>query len=164
MHSTSALKESEEGPSGNAYFVKVVASDHTSLEIPRKVKVHAIVRSHLRCEFPQIVGSGKWLLNYARNANKPIPVESAITTKKLNAPRRLSPMRLPNRVTSHQGTRKIEVRYDPEQLPPCDKIEGSSANDFPGCEHLLHLLESPSPWVLLPRSGIPHDEFFLVSE
>jgi hypothetical protein len=75
MHSTSARKESGEGPSGNAYFVKVVASDHTSLEIPRKVKVHAIVRSHLRCEFPRIVGSGKWLLNYARNANKHIPVE-----------------------------------------------------------------------------------------
>jgi hypothetical protein len=48
MHSTSAPKESGEGPAGNGYFVKVVASDHTSLEIPRKVKVHAIVRSALR--------------------------------------------------------------------------------------------------------------------
>src|ERR1700682_3459165 len=59
MHFTSALKESGDGPSGNAYFVKVVASDHTSLEIPRKVKVHATVKSHLRYEFPRIGGSGK---------------------------------------------------------------------------------------------------------
>jgi hypothetical protein len=58
----------------------------------------------------------KWLLNCARNANKPIPVESAITTKKLNAPRRLPSMRVPNRVTSHQRKRKIEVRYDMEQV------------------------------------------------
>jgi len=49
----------------------------------------------------------KWLRNYARNANKPIPVESAITTKEPNAPRRLPSMRLPNRVTSHQKKRKI---------------------------------------------------------
>ena len=57
----------------------------------------------------------KWLLNYARNANKPIRVESAITTKKPNAPRRLPSMRLPNRLTSRQKKRKIEGRYDPEQ-------------------------------------------------
>ena len=54
----------------------------------------------------------KWLLNYARNANNPIPVASAITTKKLNAPRQLPSMRVPNRVTSHQRKRKIEVRYE----------------------------------------------------
>jgi len=58
----------------------------------------------------------KWLLNYARNANKPTPVASAITTKKASAPRRLASMRLLNHVTSHQKTRKIEVRCDPEQL------------------------------------------------
>ena len=54
----------------------------------------------------------KWLLNYASNANEPIPVASAITTKKLNAPRRLASIILPNHVTSHQETRKIEVRYE----------------------------------------------------
>jgi hypothetical protein len=54
----------------------------------------------------------KWLLNYARNANNPIPVVSAITTKRLNVPRRLLSMKSPNRLTSHQKKRKIEVRYD----------------------------------------------------
>jgi hypothetical protein len=54
----------------------------------------------------------QWLLNYARNANNPIPVASAITTKKLNAPKRLALVTLPNRVTSHQRTREIEVRYE----------------------------------------------------
>jgi hypothetical protein len=29
----------------------------------------------------------EWLLNYARNANKPILVATAITTKKVSAPR-----------------------------------------------------------------------------
>jgi hypothetical protein len=43
------------------------------------------------------------------------PVASAITTKKVNAPKRLIPVLL-NHVTSHQKTRKIEVRYDLEQL------------------------------------------------
>ena len=64
----------------------------------------------------KIGGSEKWLLNSARNANKPTPVASAITTKKVNAPRRLASMRLLNHVTCPQKTRKIEVRYDPEQL------------------------------------------------
>src|ERR1700690_43137 len=89
--------------------VKVVASDHTSLEIPRKVKVYSTVRSHLRYEFGELEELEKWLPNYARNANKLIRVESAITTKKLNAPKRLPSMRLHNRVTSHQKKRKIEV-------------------------------------------------------
>ena len=52
----------------------------------------------------------KWLPNYAKNANKPIPVESAITTKKLDAPRRLSSMRWLDRVTSHLKTGKMEIR------------------------------------------------------
>jgi hypothetical protein len=41
----------------------------------------------------------EWLLNYARNANKPIPVASALTTKKVNAPRRPTPTRFLNRQT-----------------------------------------------------------------
>jgi len=57
----------------------------------------------------------KWRLNYARNANNPTPVASAITMKKLNAPRRLASMRLHNRVKSHQKTKRIQVHYDPER-------------------------------------------------
>jgi hypothetical protein len=52
----------------------------------------------------KIGGKVEWLLNYARNASKPIPVASAITTKKVNAPRRLTPMRLLNPVTHRQKT------------------------------------------------------------
>jgi hypothetical protein len=64
----------------------------------------------------------KWLLNSARSANKPTPVASAITTTKVNAPRRLALMRLLKQPTSHQKTRKMEVRYDPEQVSaPYDK-------------------------------------------
>ena len=51
-----------------------------------------------------------WPLNYARNAGKPTPVASAITTKKVNAPRRLASMRLLKRAASRQKTRKVEVR------------------------------------------------------
>jgi glutaminase len=48
---------------------------------------------------------GEWLLNCATNANKLTLVASAITTKKVNAPKRLaSIMRWLNHVTSHQPT------------------------------------------------------------
>jgi len=50
------------------------------------------------------VEEAEWLLNYARNASKPIPVESAITTKEVNARRRLTPMGLLNPVTHRQKT------------------------------------------------------------
>src|ERR1051326_5555427 len=116
MHFPSALKEAGECPSGDACFVKVVPSDHSSLEILRKVKMHAIVRSHFGCESSRITGSGKWLLNYARNANKRTPVESVITMMKLNAPRPRQSIRLPKRLRSHQRKKKIEGPYDPEQL------------------------------------------------
>jgi hypothetical protein len=32
--------------------------------------------------YPKLEQAGKWLLNYARNANNPTPVASAITMKK----------------------------------------------------------------------------------
>jgi hypothetical protein len=51
----------------------------------------------------------EWLLNCARNANSPTPVASAITTEKVNAPKRLASMSWLNHVTSHRKTRKIEV-------------------------------------------------------
>ena len=44
---------------GQLCSVKVVGSDHTSLEIPRKVKVYATVRSNLRYEFPRLGRIGK---------------------------------------------------------------------------------------------------------
>jgi hypothetical protein len=53
----------------------------------------------------------QWLPNFARNANKPTPVTSAITTKKVNALRRSASMRLLKHATSHQKTSKVEVRY-----------------------------------------------------
>jgi hypothetical protein len=83
----------------------------------------ATIRSHLRYNvFAEVEEVEKWLLNSARNANKPTPVASAITTKKVNARRRLASMRLLKQATTHQKTRKMEVRYDPEQVSaPCDK-------------------------------------------
>jgi hypothetical protein len=59
-------------------------------------------------DYPELEEVKKWLLKYARNANKPIPVESAITMIKLNAPRRRPSMRSPNHVTSHQEERRVE--------------------------------------------------------
>ena len=56
----------------------------------------------------------EWPLNYARNANKSTPVASAITTRKVNAPRRLASMGLHNRVKNHLKMKRIEVHYDPE--------------------------------------------------
>ena len=76
------------------------------MEIPRKVRGHANFRSRLRKEEVE-----QWLLNYARNANKPIPVVFAITMRKLNAPRQLISMRGRNRAASHRK-RKIEVLYE----------------------------------------------------
>jgi hypothetical protein len=88
-------------------FSRLVASDHTPIGIPRKVRVHPGPSGH---ELEEV----EWLLNYARNANKPIPVASAITTKKVNAPRRLTPMRLLNPVTHRQKTKSAHV---PENNP-----------------------------------------------
>jgi hypothetical protein len=62
----------------------------------------------------------EWLLNYARNANKPIPVASAITTKKANAPRRLTPMRLLHPLTHHRRNKSAHVpKINPEAGSPC---------------------------------------------
>jgi hypothetical protein len=62
--------------------------------------------------FRELEEGEKWPLNSARNVNKPIPVESAITTRTLNAPRQLALVMLPNRVTRHQMAKEIEVRYE----------------------------------------------------
>ena len=82
------------------------------LGIPRRVRVHAGGQTTTRLEEVE-----QWLPNFARNANKPTPVASAITTKKVNAPRRLASMRVLKHATSHQKTSKVEVRYHyPEQV------------------------------------------------
>ena len=53
------------------------------------------VRSHLRYELLQNREEvEKWLLKYARDANKHTPVASAITTKEVNARRQLPSMGL----------------------------------------------------------------------
>jgi hypothetical protein len=56
----------------------------------------------------------EWLLSYARNANRLIRVAPAITTKKVNAPRRLTPTRSLNPVTHPQ---KMKSAHTPEINP-----------------------------------------------
>jgi hypothetical protein len=62
--------------------------------------VHATAKCIANAIYTELEEVDKWLLNYARNANKPTPVVFAITMRRLNAPRRLAAMRGPNRVTS----------------------------------------------------------------
>ena len=88
---------------------RVVASDHTAIGIPRNVRVHPDPSCRAVKMFDRKLEEVEWLLNYARNANKPIPVAFAITTKKVNAPRRSTPTRLLNPVTHHQTTKSAYV-------------------------------------------------------
>jgi hypothetical protein len=75
---------------------RVVASDHTPTGIPRNVKLHPDSSDRIFDTIDRKLEEVEWLLNYARNANKPTPVASANTTKKVNAPRRSAPTRLLN--------------------------------------------------------------------
>jgi hypothetical protein len=59
---------------------------------------------------PELEEVKKWLLNYAKNANKHTPVESVITMTKLNAPKQRQLMRLPKRLRSQQKRKQTEVR------------------------------------------------------
>ena len=98
---------------------RVVASDHTLIRIPRNVRVHSGPSGRISDTIDRKLEEVEWLLNYARNANKPIPVASAITTKKVNAPRRSTPMRLLNSVTHHQKTKSAYVpEINPEAGSP----------------------------------------------
>jgi hypothetical protein len=98
---------------------RVVASDHTPIRIPRNVRVHPGPSGRISDTIDRKLEEVEWLLNYARNANKPIPVASAITTKKVNAPRRLTPMRLLNRVTHRQKTKSAHLpEINPEAGSP----------------------------------------------
>jgi hypothetical protein len=57
------------------------------------------------------------------------------------------------------------VNLNPAQRQPLEpELVGSSANNFPFREHLLHLLYSAGAGVFLLCLGIPHDEFFLMCE
>ena len=61
----------------------------------------------------------KRLLNYARNANNVIPIVSATTAKKVNAPRRLTPMKLLNPLTHHRRNKPAHVpKINPEAGSP----------------------------------------------
>jgi hypothetical protein len=88
---------------------RVVASDHTPIGIRRNVRVHPGPSGRIFDTIDRKLEEVEWRLNYARNVNKPIPVASAITTKKVNAPRRLTPMRLLNPGTHHQRTKSAHV-------------------------------------------------------
>ena len=77
--------------------------------IPRNVKVHPGPSDRIFDTIDRKLEEVEWLLNYARNANKPIPVASAITTKKVNAPRRSTPTRLIHPVTHPQMTKSAYV-------------------------------------------------------
>ena len=100
-------------------FSSVVASDHTPMRIPRNVTVHPGPSGRIFDTIDRTLEEVEWLLNYARNANKPIPVASAITTKKVSAPRRLTPMRLLNPLTHRQRTKSANVpEINPEAGSP----------------------------------------------
>jgi hypothetical protein len=72
--------------------------------------VDQVFLNAIDCELEEV----EWLLNFARNANKPIPVAPAITTKKVNAPRRLTPMRPLIPLKHHQRTSAQVPEIDPE--------------------------------------------------
>src|SRR6478672_3241476 len=93
---------------------RVVASDHTPIGIPRNVKVHPSPSDRIFDTIDRKLEEVEWLLNYARNAKKPIPVACAIMMKKVSAPRRLTPMRLLNPLTHCQRMRSAHV---PETNP-----------------------------------------------
>lgn len=72
---------------------------YLDVRMPKAVRNRTIntVRSHLRYELLQNREEvEKWLLNYARDANKHTPVGSAITTKEVNARRQLPSIGLTN--------------------------------------------------------------------
>jgi hypothetical protein len=54
----------------------------------------------------------KWLLNYARNANKRTRVECVITMMKLNALRQRQSMRLPNPLKSQKEKEHLSALCD----------------------------------------------------
>jgi hypothetical protein len=89
---------------------RVVSSDHSPIGIPRKVRVHPDPSGRIFEMFDRKLEEVEledveWLLNYARNASKPIPVASAITMKKVNAPRRPRPMKLLHPPAHHRGNK-----------------------------------------------------------
>jgi hypothetical protein len=103
---------------------RVVSSDHTLIGKPLSVTADPVDQVFLDT-IDRKLEEVEWLLNYARNANNPIPVASAITTKKVNAPRRLTPMRLLFPLKHHQTTKSAHLpKNDPRRrkLPATDQI------------------------------------------
>lgn len=96
----------------------------------------------------------KWLLNSARNANKPTPVASAITTKKVNAPRRLRSMRLLNHPTRHQETRKVTPENDGIRRNGQTGVTSFVATTTFRCPLLIsraQIVSTPSSFTFEPR-------------
>jgi hypothetical protein len=98
---------------------RVVASDHTPIGMPRNIRVRADPSGRIFEMFGRKLEEVQCLLNYVRNANKPIPVASAITMKKVNAPRQLTPMRLLHAVRHHLRNKSAPVpKISPEAGSP----------------------------------------------
>jgi hypothetical protein len=77
----------------------------------------------------------EWLLSYARNANRLIRVAPAITTKKVNAPRRLTPMRSLNPVRHPQKMKSAhtpEINPKPEITRYLSDSQRGRANEWSG--------------------------------
>jgi hypothetical protein len=99
----------------------LLASDRTAIGIPRRFRMRPI---HHVASSKCLIGKleeVEWLLNYARNANRTIPVTSAITTKKVNARRRLTPMRLLSPQSNHRRNRSAHMfrKETPRPELPC---------------------------------------------
>jgi hypothetical protein len=115
MSVTAMLRQLTTAPGLRNALSRVVASDHTPIGIPRNVRVHPDPLDRIFETFDRKLEEVQCPLNYARSANKPIRVASAITTKKVNAPRRLTPMRLLHALTHHRRNNSVHVpKINPE--------------------------------------------------
>ena len=105
---------------------RVVATDHTPIGIPRNVRVYRDPSGRIFDTIDLKLEEVEWPLSYARNANKPIPVASAITTKKANAPRPLTPMRSLNPVTQKTKSAYVPIHdlLNWRTRGPCHTSEG----------------------------------------
>src|SRR5271166_5205515 len=82
--------------------------------MPRNVRVHRCPSGSIFDTTDQKLEEAEWLLNFARNANKPTPVVSAITTTKVNVPRRLPSMMQLYLLMHHQKARSSQLpTHDP---------------------------------------------------
>lgn len=89
-----------------------------------------------------LAGRQRWQQNSARNASRRIPVVLAITTTKVNAPRRPTPMRCRNRPPKHQETPKTSLQKAKGVLPPNPHVQilAACARRFLLRAHLFRIL------------------------